>query len=273
MSREDPRADLVWGRHPVLEALRAGERLDEVLLLEGQEGGPLGEIAGRAAAAGVPVRRAPRWALDRAVRGANHQGVVARVADFVYSDLDLILARAIRADEPPFLLALDRLQDVHNVGSLLRTAEAAGMHGVLLADREAAGVTGAVRKASAGAVAHLPVARGNLARMLDALRARGVWVVGLDAEGETGWGQAELTGPLCLVVGGEGGGMRRGVAQRCDLRLRLPMRGQVASLNAAVAGSIAIFEALRQRLSDGAPVGGPGEGEEGDHAGHDSGGA
>jgi len=245
--------DLVWGRHPVLEALRAGERLREVSVAEGAaRAGALGALVDAAGRAGVPVRTVPRAALDRIARGANHQGVVARLAEYAYHDLDELLAEAIRRGEPPWLLLLDAVQDVHNLGSLLRTAEAAGVHGVVLADRHAAGVTAAVRKASAGAVAHLRIAQMPLAAALDRLSARGIPIVGLDEAGELEYTAADLTGPLALVVGSEGRGLSRAVAGRVDARVALPMRGRVGSLNAAVAGSIVLYEALRQRTAAGA---------------------
>lgn len=243
--------DLIWGRRPVLEALRAGEALLDVRLAAGvsTRAGSLAELVEAARRAGVAVRTVPRSALDREARGAAHQGVLARVAGYAYQDLDELLAEAIRRGEPPWLLVLDAVQDVHNLGSLLRTAEAAGLHGVVLADRDAAGVTAAVRKASAGAVAHLRIARMPLAEALDRLRARGVRAVGLDEAGEAAYASADLTGPLALVVGSEGRGLSRAVASRLDARVALPMRGRVASLNAAVAGSIVVYESLRQRAS------------------------
>ncbi len=251
--------ELVYGRLPVLEALRAGEPLLELLVAEGAAAqGPLGEALALARQAGVPIRRLRRPALDRQVAGAgsgNHQGVVALLGAFAYSDLDTILARAIRADEPPWLLALDEVQDVHNLGSLLRSAEAVGVHGVLLGEHRAAGVTAAVRKASAGAVAWLAVARVDLAAALDSLRARGLAVVGLDQAGDAPYAQLDLAGPLVLVVGGEGRGLTKAIHRRCDSLVALPMHGHVASLNVAVAGSVVLYEALRQRAPNPAPRG------------------
>jgi 23S rRNA (guanosine2251-2'-O)-methyltransferase len=178
---------------------------------------------------------------------ARHQGVVAYLGGYRYRDLAEILARAIRLGEPPFVLVLDALQDVHNLGALLRSAEAAAVHGVVLSDRHGAGVTAAVRKASSGAVAHLAVARIDLSVALDDLRAHGVRLVGLTADGDPTYDQADLSGPLALVVGGEERGLSPAVSRRCHVLVRLPMHGRVASLNAGVAGSIALYEALRQR--------------------------
>lgn len=247
---------LVYGRHPVLEALQAGEPLTEVMLADGVTvRDALARIVTRARDRGVPVKHVPRAALDRVLghHDINHQGVVARISDFAYADPAEILAVGIRRAEAAFILVLDAVQDVHNLGNLLRSAEAAGVHGVVLADREAAGVTSAVRKASAGAVAHLPVARGDLVAIIDQLRERGIHVVGLDATAALPYDSpdARLAGPVALVVGGEARGLRTAIANRCDVLVRLPMRGQVASLNAGVAGSIVLYEAIRQRAAAG----------------------
>jgi len=243
--------DVIYGPHAVLEALRAGESLRQVLVAEGAErGGARVRVLAAARRAGVPVKRVPAAVLDRAVAGqagARHQGVAAYTTGYRYRDLNELLARAVRRGEPPFLLALEAVQDVHNLGALLRTGEAVGVHGVLLPGRRAAGVTGAVRKASAGAVAHLAVARVDLPAALDALRGRSIAIVGLDAAGTCRYDQADLSGPLALLVGGEERGLSVGVRRRCDLLVHLPMRGRVDSLNAAVAGSVALYEALRQR--------------------------
>lgn len=239
--------EVIHGRHPVLESLRSGEALSEVVIAEGAHGDIVGQIARLARERGVAVRHAPRPALDRMAQGTAHQGVVARVAASNYVDVAEILAVAIRRGEPAFVLVLDQVQDVHNLGALIRTAEAAGVHGLVLADRFAVGVTAAVRKASGGAVAHLAVARTDLAEALDTLKASGVRIVGLAMDAEAAWSEADLTGPLALVVGSEGRGMRAAVARRCDATVRLPMRGRVASLNAAVAGAIVVYEAVRQR--------------------------
>lgn len=255
MAALTPAENLVYGRIPIVEALRAGEPLQEILVARGAEArGPLGEILRLARELDVPLRRVARPELDRAVAGlgtGNHQGVVAIAGSFAYADLHEILARAIRRHEPPLVLVLDELQDVHNLGSLLRTAEAVGAHGVLLPERHAAGVTAAVRKASAGAVAWLAVARLDLPPALDTLAERGLAIVGLQEESAVPYDLASLAGPLALVVGGEARGLRPSVARRCGGMVRLPMRGHVSSLNAAVAGSVVLYEALRQRAAVG----------------------
>ena len=274
---------LIYGRHPVAEALAAGEALDEIYILDkASKQGPLADIAGQARARSIPLRFVPRPALDRIMReqgfgstsstssgrkdgagrsargrkgrGAsgggshNHQGVIARYAGFAYADLNEILARALKADEPAFILVLDVIQDVQNLGSLIRSAEAVGAHGVLIADRGAASVTPAVRKASAGAVAHMAIARLDLVEALDRLKARGVMICGLDASGDRAPWECDLKVPLACVVGSEGRGQRDVIARRCDQLISLPMRGQLGSLNASVAGSILLYEIQRQRM-------------------------
>jgi len=246
--------DLLYGRRPVYEALRAGRRrIYTLMLAEGvKETQVVGQIVALARSAQgprvqVPVQHSPRRELDKV--SPHHQGIVAEASPYPYVGLDDILAFAAERDEPPWLLLLDLLQDPQNVGNLLRTAEAVGVHGVVLQRRRAVEITPAVVSASAGAVEHLRVAQvTNLARTIDALKQRGVWVAGLEASSEAQlYYKADLRGPLALVVGNEGSGLRRLVREKCDLMLRLPMHGRVASLNAAVAGSVALYEAARQR--------------------------
>ncbi|PKO22513.1 MAG: 23S rRNA (guanosine(2251)-2'-O)-methyltransferase RlmB [Chloroflexi bacterium HGW-Chloroflexi-1] len=238
--------ELLYGRHAVLEALRAGRRrIQRVHIGQGvQRCGIIVEIIAAAQAGGCPVAESPRQVLERA-GAVNHQGVVAEAAAYPYVDLNDVLA-ALGSDDPLFL-ALDHLQDVQNLGTLLRTAEAMAVTAVLLPGRRAADVTPAVVNASAGAVEHLRIVQvGNLVQALERLKAAGVWVAGLDASPEAvPLGQADLTGALALVLGAEGPGLSRLV--RCDWLLAIPMYGRVASLNAAVAGSIAVVAARQAR--------------------------
>ncbi len=252
MTENSSAGDAIYGRHAVLEALLSGEEVLEVRVSESAKPeGTLRDILNAARRANAPIKWVPPSALDRdlAASGARgrHQGVYARLSAYRYRDLAEIVAASMLAKKDLFCLAVDAVQDIHNLGSLLRTAEAVGVHGVVLSDREAAGVTPAVRNASAGAVAHLKVARMDLARALQELASRQVRLVGLDADGEASVYEADLSGPLCLVVGGEARGLRAPVSRRLDTTVRLPMHGKVASLNAAVAGSIVLYEALRQR--------------------------
>ncbi len=196
----------------------------------------------------IPVEVISRPRLDQLSRGAVHQGCLAFVAERRYATTDDLLAHAKRKNEVPFLLILDAIQDVNNLGSLLRTAEAAGVHGVILPQHRAAEINATVVKTSAGATEHLLIAQEtNLTRVIDFLKQQNVWVVGLAGEAQTHYNKADLTGPLALVVGNEGKGMSRLVREHCDLLIKLPMHGSINSLNAAVAGSIALYEALRQR--------------------------
>ncbi|NLF76739.1 MAG: 23S rRNA (guanosine(2251)-2'-O)-methyltransferase RlmB [Chloroflexi bacterium] len=242
--------EILYGRHAVLEALRAERRQAFRLVLVDtiRETGPIEAIRDLAAGRGVPIQRVPRRELD-ALGDVNHQGVALEASEYPYGTVDQMLAEARQQGAPPFLLLLDLIQDPQNLGSLLRTADAVGVHGVVVQRRRAVGVTPAVSHASAGAVEHLAVAQvTNLVDAMESLKERDVWVVGLEAASGAQWyNQADLTGGLALVVGSEGEGLRRLVLERCDFVVQLPMLGQVSSLNAAVAGSIVLYEALRQR--------------------------
>jgi 23S rRNA (guanosine2251-2'-O)-methyltransferase len=212
----------------------------------------VGQIIYLARQAGADVTRTERRDMDR-IGSVLHQGVVLETSPYPYVALDDVLIAAQSHAESPLLLLLDQLQDPQNVGSLLRTAEAVGVHGVVIQRRRAVGVTPAVVHASAGAAEHLMVAQvTNLANTIATLKERGVWIAGLEAVPDAQqYDRADLGGPLALVVGSEGAGLRRLVRERCDFVLRLPMHGQVASLNASVAGSVVLYEALRQRSADG----------------------
>jgi len=242
--------EIIYGRNAVYESLRAGRRKPyKLTLAEGvRQTDVVGQIVFLAERVGVPVSRTERRNLDR-LGNVHHQGVALETSEYPYSSLDDILAAARSRREAVLLLLLDLLQDPQNVGSLLRTAEAVGVHGVVIQRRRAVSVTQAVVHASAGAVEHLLVAQvTNLVDAIGRLKALDVWVAGLEAvRGAQRYDQADLSGPLALVVGSEGKGLRRLVRERCDFLLRLPMLGRVTSLNAAVAGSVVLYEVLRQR--------------------------
>ncbi len=245
--------DRLYGRRPVYEALRAGRRrFHKLILAEGvrEKTGIVAQILSLARSAGATISRSPRRELDRAT--THHQGVIAEASPYPYSDLDEILSLAAKQNAPPLLLLLDLLQDPQNVGSLLRAAEAVGVHGIVIPQRRQGAITPAVINPSSGAAEHLLVTQvTNLARTIDALKRRDVWIAGLQAGRSSQlYDQADLRGPLALVVGSEGGGLRRLVREKCDWLLRLPMHGQVESLNAAVAGSIVFYEVERQRRID-----------------------
>ncbi len=243
--------DYIWGRNPVLETLHSPRQVKRILLAEGhREAAVLAAILKEAERQHIPVETVPRGRLDQLSHGAVHQGCLAIVETRKYSTIEHILAYAQHKNEAPFLLILDAIQDVNNLGSLLRTAEAVGVHGVILPEHRAAEVTGTVIKTSAGATEYLLIAQEtNLTRSIELLKKQNVWVVGLAGEANTVYYQANLTGALALVVGNESKGISRLVREHCDLLIKLPMRGHINSLNAAVAGSIALYEALRQRES------------------------
>ncbi|KPL83712.1 RNA methyltransferase [Thermanaerothrix daxensis] len=238
----------ITGRNPVYEVLRARRRpIYRLRLAQGAEvKGRLAKIVRLASSGGIPVETTPRPQVDSL--GENPQGVALQVGEYPYSDLPTLLEEARRRGEPPLLLVLDLIQNPQNLGILLRTAEAVGAHGVILPLARSVGVTPAVVHASAGASEHLHIARANLAQALERLKSAGVWVVGLDMAPDAQPPQAlPLDAPLALVVGSEGEGMRPLVRRQCDFLLRLPMRGQVDSLNAAAAGSIALYLCLLAR--------------------------
>lgn len=243
--------DYVWGRNPVLETLRSNRQVKRLLLAEGQRDAPaIAAILEEARRRQVPVETVPRQRLDHYSQGAVHQGCLAVVEARKYASLEQILDRASQKNEDPFLLILDAIQDVNNLGSLLRSAEAAGVHGVVIPSHEAAEVNATVIKTSAGATEHLLIAQeNNITHTIDLLKKQNIWVIGLAGEAKTDYDKANLTGALTLVVGNEGKGISRLVREHCDLLIKLPMRGTINSLNAAVAGSIALYEALRQRNS------------------------
>jgi 23S rRNA (guanosine2251-2'-O)-methyltransferase len=243
----------IFGRNAAYEVLRAGRR--RVYALDVAEGaevrGGLRRVLDLARSASVPVRRVHRADLDR--ESDSHQGVAATVDAYPYVALEDILERAAELSEPPLVLLLDLIQNPQNLGTLLRTAEAVGVHGVVIGSHRAAGITPAVVSSSSGASEHLRIARGNLAQAMSRLRDAGLWLVGLD-EGPEGvrMDEANLAGALGLVVGNEGEGMRRLVRQSCDVLMQVPMRGRVESLNAAVAGSLALYAAWAARDYAGA---------------------
>jgi 23S rRNA (guanosine2251-2'-O)-methyltransferase len=244
-------ADLLYGRNAVREALRAGRRTFQRLMVSAgaQEAGTLGEVVKLAEKADVSIDRIDRHDLDRRLRDANHQGVALECGDYPYAELDDCLALAEERGEPALLLLLDHLQDPQNVGTLIRTAEIVGAHGVVLPGRRAAEVTPAVVNASAGATEHLRiVVVSNLAQTIAELQKAGVWVVGVEAdERAQEYDVADLDMPLALVIGAEGTGLARLTRERCDFLIKLPMRGEIASLNASVAGSIVLYHAWRVR--------------------------
>ena len=243
--------EVIYGRNPVLESLRAGRReVRRLLVAQGvKEQGVIKDVLALARQHKVQVSRVDRRQLDKLGQRINHQGIAAEVSEYPYAGPEEMLALAESRKQPLWLLFLDCLQDPQNLGTLLRTAEVVGVHGVVIPDRRAVGVTPAVVSASSGACEHLLIAQvTNLTQAMRWFQERDVWFVGLeDVKGAGEVWQADLTGGLGIVVGSEGQGIRRLVRETCDILVRLPMWGQINSLNAAVAGSIALYEAARQR--------------------------
>ena len=244
----------VYGVQPVLELLRAGRRpVERVIVAEGAHEARLHEIMELARAAGVPVRRVPRAEVQRLAPGANHQGVVASVAAARYLTSDELLdqlAARVGTQDPPLAVVLDGVEDPRNLGAIIRTVECAGAHGVFVPERRAAGLTETVAKAAAGALEYVPVARAaNVARLVEELKGRGVWAVGTAADAALTYDGWDWTQPCALLLGGEGEGLRRLVRERCDVLVRIPLRGRVESLNVSVAAGIILYEAVRQRTA------------------------
>jgi 23S rRNA (guanosine2251-2'-O)-methyltransferase len=239
---------LIYGIHPVQEHLRAGHPVERLYLLKGRRDHRIAELEKIAAEAGASIRYEDRLQLDRMADTAHHQGVVAMVGEQGYAALETLIERAKAGSKPPLLVLLDEVEDPHNVGAIIRTAEAAGANGLLIPSRRSAGLTPAVVKASAGAVAHLPVARvGNVAQTIDALKAAQLWVIGLTAEAPVAYTEVDWTAPSVLVAGGEGKGLRHLVKERCDRLASIPLLGKVDSLNVSVAVGVVLYEVVRQR--------------------------
>lgn len=248
-SRELP-DDVIVGRNAVTEALKAGRGINRILVANGDREGSIAEILATAKERGVVVQNVERNKIESLACGHRHQGVLAYVAPVPYAELEDILKAAEEKGEPPFLVLLDELEDPHNLGALLRTADATGVHGVLIPKRRSVSLNATVAKTSAGAVEYVPVARiGNIAQTLKSLKEKGFWVAGADMDGEKAYYEADLTGPLVLVVGSEGRGMSRLTKEACDFIVSMPMVGHINSLNASVAGSILMYESMRQRLA------------------------
>jgi 23S rRNA (guanosine2251-2'-O)-methyltransferase len=248
--RVEPGWMVIEGRRPVIEALRGSRRVDRVVVAAGAaERGTLADLLELAAEDGVPVETVPRSLLDARAESGAHQGVAAVVSQVESIGLDELLAIPLGGTEPPFFLALDGIEDPHNLGALARSAEAAGCHGIVLPRHRSAPLSATAVKSSAGALEHLPVAEvANLTRALERLRAAGLWCIGLDGGAESSLFGLELADePVCVVVGSEGAGLHRLVRETCDLLVRIPMAGRVASLNASVAGALALFEVRRRR--------------------------
>ena len=242
--------DVLIGRNAVTEALKAGRAINKIMVADGDREGSIHEIVALAKERGIVTQVVERGKIESVAGGLRHQGVMAYVAPVAYAELEDILKAAEEKGEAPFLLLLDELEDPHNLGALLRTADATGVHGVLIPKRRSVPLTATVAKTSAGAIEYVPVARiGNIAQTLKKLKDKGFWVAGADMDGSQNYNEADLTGALVLVVGSEGKGMSRLTKEACDFIVKMPMVGKINSLNASVAGSILMYESMRQRLA------------------------
>lgn len=238
---------VVCGRNAVMELLRSKRELESIYVAKGEKKGSIVSILAQAKKSGVTVKECDVKKLDFYAGGTPHQGIVAIVSAVKYATVEDILALAQERGEPPFLVLADGIEDPHNLGAIIRSAECAGAHGVVIPKRRSAGVTAAVYKTSAGAVNYMPVARvPNLTAVIDQLKEQGVWIYGADMGG-TSYTQLDFTGPVALVIGSEGSGIGRLVKEQCDFTATLPMKGKINSLNASVAASILMYEVLRQR--------------------------
>ncbi len=239
---------MIEGRNAVTEALRAGRAVDKLYIAKGDTDRTLSRLAAQARKAGAVVVEADRRKLDAMSITGAHQGVVAVAAAAEYASVEDLIALAKERGEPPLVVVCDEISDPHNLGAIIRTAECAGAHGVIIPKRRSAGLTAVVAKTSAGAVSYLPVARvPNIPQLLKGLKERGLWVFGTAAEGAAPLYQTDLRGPAAVVIGSEGEGMSRLVREECDFLVSIPMRGRISSLNASAAAAILLYEALRQR--------------------------
>lgn len=237
----------IAGKNPVIEALKSDRDINKIWIAEGSQKGQMQVVIGIAKERNVLVQFVPKQKIDQMTE-ENHQGVIAQVAAYQYAEVEDMFQLAAKKGEIPFFLILDELEDPHNLGSILRTADAAGVHGVIIPKRRAVGLTATVAKLSTGAIEYIPVARvTNLARTMDELKERGVWIFGTDAKGSSDYRTMDATLPLAVVIGSEGKGMGRLIRDKCDFLIHLPMSGHVTSLNASVAAALLMYEVHRKR--------------------------
>lgn len=243
----EPKPDVISGRNPVSEAIRSSRPIDKILVARGEKSGALVGILAKAREKQIPVKEADRTKLDFLSGGAAHQGIVALAAAKEYATVDEIFEYAESRGEAPFIVVLDELEDPHNLGAIIRTAECTGVHGVIVPKRRSASLSYSVGKASAGAIEYMRVARvTNIAKLIDELKERGVWVYGADMNG-TDYAQCDMSGACALVIGNEGKGISRLVREKCDVIVSLPMKGKINSLNASVAAGVLMYAALKTR--------------------------
>jgi len=248
MPFENDREDVIEGRNAVTEALRAGRTIDKIYISKGEVDTALGHIASKARSLGIVVVEADRRKLDSMSVTNSHQGVIALAAVREYCSIDDILAIAQERNEPPFVIVCDEISDPHNLGAIIRTAECAGVHGIIIPKRRSAGLTAIVGKTSAGAAEHVAVSRvPNLTAAVKELKDKGLWIYGTVGGASSSLWETDLKGPVCIVIGSEGSGMGRLVTENCDFLVNIPMHGKINSLNASAASAIMMYEVLRQR--------------------------
>ena len=240
--------DQVEGRNSVLELLEAEKDINKIFVTRGEKQGSINKIIGRAKGKGIVLVEVDKTKLDEMSQTGNHQGVIAIVPPFEYCEVEDILDEAKSKKEHPFILILDGIEDPHNLGAIIRTAETAGVHGVVIPKRRAASVNSTVNKVSAGAVEHMKIARvNNINDTIQFLKDSGLWIIGTDGGAENYYYEQDLTGPIALVIGSEGNGMNRLVSENCDILVKIPMHGKITSLNASVSAGIVTYEIVKQR--------------------------
>lgn len=240
--------DVIEGRNPVIEAIKAGRSINKILIAKGEKEGSINYLVALATQRKIVVQEVAKVKLDNMSPTGSHQGVIAQVSVKEYVEVDNILEIADKKGEDPFILILDGIADAQNLGAILRTADASGVHGVIIPKRRAIGLTAAVARASAGAVEYVPVARVvNISRIIEYLKKENIWVIGTDSSGKESFQASDLKGPIALVIGSEGEGIGRLVAEKCDFIVNIPMRGHISSLNSSMAAALVMYEVLRQR--------------------------
>ncbi len=240
--------NIIVGRNPVMEAIKSGRTIEKILIKKGKYEGSIVPIVKKAKEARIIIQETEKGKLDALAEGAAHQGVIAYVSDFKYCTVADILKKAQDKGEAPFVVLCDKITDPHNLGAIIRTAECAGVHGIIIPKRGSVGVNGTVEKTSAGAAEHMLVAKvTNLASVIDDLKEQGMWFAAADMDGQPMY-DIDLKGSLGIIIGNEGSGVSRLVKEKCDFIATIPMKGKINSLNASVAGGILMYEALRQRM-------------------------
>lgn len=238
----------VFGRNPVLEVIKSGADIEKIMIKKGKQEGSIIPIVRRAREAGIFVQEVDKNKLDFMAEGENHQGIIAVLSEYSYSSIEDVMKKAEASGRPPLVIICDKITDPHNLGAIIRTADCAGAHGVIIPKRNSVGLNSVVAKTSAGAIAHMPVVKvTNLVSAMEDLKERGLWIAGADMAGDNMY-KANLKGALGIVIGSEGDGISRLVKEKCDFLVSVPMQGEISSLNASVAASLIMYEAVRQRM-------------------------